>query len=78
MIHRPHRLADIFVCLRKYKLEPKVIRFVHPYINKEPNMVLIESTRSGKPMIKVMPPLVIYKELGKYTEEIYSIYYENT
>lgn len=76
MIHRPHRLADIFDSLRKYKIEPKVLRFVHPYINKEPSMVLIESVRGGKSMIKVMSPLVIYEKQGKYTDEIYKIYYE--
>ncbi len=76
MIHRPHRLVDIFVSLRKHKLEPKVVRFVQPYYDKEPNMVLIESSRGGKSMLKVLPPLVIYKDSGEYTEEIYKIYYE--
>ena len=34
MIHRPHRLTDIMVLLRQYKLEPKRIRFVQPYADK--------------------------------------------
>lgn len=76
MIHRPHRLTDIFCLLRNYKVEPKVIRFIHPYISKEPNMVLIEAVRSGKPMLKVLPPLIIYNSDGTYTEEVYSIYYK--
>jgi len=75
MIHRPHRLVDIFTSLRNYSLEPKVIRFVQPYSGKEPNMVLIESSRGGKPMLKVLPPLIIYNNNGKYTEEVYRIYY---
>lgn len=75
MIHRPHRLADIFCTMRKYKIEPKRIRFVQPYADKEPNMVLIEATRGGKSMLKVMPPLIIYKEDGTYTEETIDIYY---
>lgn len=77
MVHRPYRLADIFDCMRKYNIEPKKIRFIHPYIDKEPNMVLIESIRSAKPMLKILPPLVIYKKKGEYTEEIYKIYYNN-
>lgn len=76
MIHRPHRLVDIFESLRKHKLEPKVIRFVHPYLNKEPSMVLIESSRGGKPMLKVLSPLVIYEKPDEYTNEVYKIYYE--
>lgn len=74
MVHRPSRLPEIIVTLKKYKLEPKRIRLVHPYINKEPNMVLIESVRHGKPLLKVEPPLIVYESVGKYTDEIYDIY----
>ncbi|MCT4542759.1 MAG: tRNA1(Val) (adenine(37)-N6)-methyltransferase [Vallitalea sp.] len=74
MVHRPNRLPEIIVTLKKYKLEPKRMRFVHPYVYKEPNMVLIESVRHGKPQLKIEPPLMVYKEVGKYTEEIYEIY----
>lgn len=76
MVHRPHRLSDIFVLLRQYKVEPKKIRFVHSNINKEPTMVLIEAIRGAKPMLKVQPPIIIYKDNGEYTEEIIKIYYE--
>ena len=76
MVHRPHRLTDIMCTLRKYKLEPKVIRFVHSYVEKEPTMVLVEAMRSGKPMVKVMPPLIVYGSDGKYTDEINEIYYK--
>lgn len=75
MIHRPQRLTDIFVNLRRYKLEPKVIRFVQPFEGKEPAMVLVEARRDGKPMLKVLPPLIIYKSIGEYTEEVYNMYY---
>ena len=74
MVHRPFRLAEIFAVLQKYKLEPKAMRLVHPYIDKEPNMVLIECLKGGKSMIKIAPPLVVYKEPGVYTEEIYEVY----
>lgn len=74
MVHRPHRIADIICLLRQYKLEPKRIRFVHPYIDKEPNMVLIESTRHGKSMMKIEPPLIVYKDKNEYTDEIFDIY----
>lgn len=75
MIHRPHRLTDILVLLRQYKLEPKRIRFVQPYADKEPTMVLIEAIRGGKPWVKIDAPLVIYQTPNVYTEEIYEIYY---
>lgn len=76
MVHRPHRLADIIVGLRNHKIEPKKMRFVHSYTSREPVMVLIEAVSNGKPMLKVMEPLIIYKKDGTYTEEIMKIYYE--
>lgn len=74
LIHRPFRLAEIFGKLLDYKLEPKRMRLVYPYIDKEPNMVMIEAVRGGKSMIKIEPPLIVYEEKGKYTKEIYEIY----
>ncbi len=74
MVHRPFRLAEIFAELQKYKLEPKAMRLVHPFVDKEPNMVLLECLKGGRSMIKIAPPLVVYKEPGGYTDEIYDVY----
>lgn len=74
MIHRPHRSIEIFNKLTEYKLEPKRVRFVHPFADKEATMVLIDAIKGAKSMVKVEPPLVIYKEQGVYTQEIYDLY----
>jgi tRNA1Val (adenine37-N6)-methyltransferase len=74
MIHRPDRLADIMCLLRKYKLEPKQIRFIHPRINEKPNMILIRASKNGNPELKFDPPLYIYGEDGEYTKSVYDIY----
>lgn len=74
MVHRPHRLAEIIETMRKYHIEPKRIRFVHPYSDRDANMVLIEGIRGGRPMVKIEPPLVIYREQGVYTEEVRNLY----
>lgn len=74
MVHRPFRLVEIINTLSKYKLEAKRMRFVHPYIDKEPNMVLIEAIKGGKSMIKIENPLIVYKEPNVYEDEIYKIY----
>lgn len=74
MVHRPLRLVEIFSDMRKYGIEPKRMRLVYPYADKEPNMVLIEGRKGGKPELRVEKPLVIYEEPGKYTKEIYEIY----
>ena len=74
MVHRPFRLVDIMVLMREYHLEPKRIKLVYPYIDKEPNMVLIEGLRGGRPRLTVERPLIVYQSPGVYTDEIYDIY----
>ena len=74
MIHRPFRLAEIFQTLQKHHMEPKRMRLIHPYLKKEPNMVLIEAVKDGNPMIKIEPPLIVYKSPGVYTKEILELY----
>ena len=74
MVHRPFRLAEIMTCLSAYKLEPKRMRLVYPFIDKEPNMVLIEASRGGRSRLTVEKPLIVYKEQGVYTDEIYDVY----
>ena len=74
MVHRPFRLAEIITTLVKYKLEPKRMQLVYPFVDKEPNMVLIEAVRGGKSRMTVEKPLIVYKEPGVYMPEIYDIY----
>ena len=74
MVHRPFRLAEIITLMTKYKIEPKRMRLVYPYVDKEPNMVLIEGCRGGKPRMTVEKPLIVYKAPNVYTDEIYEIY----
>ena len=78
MVHRPHRLVDIICKLREYKLEPKTMRFVHPFVDKEPNIVLIEAIRNGRPMLKNLPPIIIYEKDGTYTQDYIDMYYGET
>ena len=74
MVHRPHRLAEIITVMRQNKLEPKRMKFVHPFADKDANMVLIEAVRGGGAWLKLEPPVIVYKEPGVYTDEIYEIY----
>lgn len=74
MVHRPFRLVEIFQTLTAYKLEPKRMQLVHPFVDKEPNMVMIEAIRGAKSMIKIEEPLVVYKAPGVYNDIIYDIY----
>ena len=74
MVHRPFRLAEIFQALTKYKLEPKRMQLVYPFVDREPNMVLIEALKGGNSRITVEKPLIVYEKPGVYTDEILKIY----
>lgn len=74
MVHRPERIADILCTMRKHKIEPKVIRMVHPNTKKAPNIVLIEGQRDGGAFLKLEPPLYVYNDDGGYTDDIERIY----
>ncbi len=74
MVHRPFRLAEILTGCVQQKLEPKRMQLVYPYVDKEPNMVLLEAVRGGRPRMTVEKPLIVYQAPGVYTPEIYDIY----
>lgn len=74
MVHRPERLVDILSLMRKYKIEPKILKFVSPNKNKEPNLILIKGIKNANSFLKVEKNLYVYNEDGKYTKEILKIY----
>ncbi len=74
LVHRPSRLLELFRTMQAYHLEPKRMKFVHPYITSEANMALLEAFRGGRSQMRVEAPLVVYERPGVYTREIYDIY----
>lgn len=74
MVHRPSRFSEIMETLIKYRLEPKRIKFVHPFVDKDANLVLIESVKGGGRFMKIEKPLIVYERPGVYMKEIYDIY----
>jgi len=74
LVHRPNRLVDISILCRQYKLEPKEIRLVSPNKDSAPNIFLIHCVKNGRPELKFLDPLYVYKEDGNYTDEIMKLY----
>lgn len=74
LVHRPFRLSELIVTMHSHHLEPKRMQLVYPFVDKEPNMVLLEAVRGGRPRMTVEKPLVVYDAPGKYKQEIYDIY----
>jgi tRNA1Val (adenine37-N6)-methyltransferase len=74
LVHRPFRLPEIFAVMQKYRIEPKRMKMVYPFVDKEPNMVLLEGVKDGRPRMTVEKPLIVFREKDVYTDEIYEIY----
>ena len=74
MVHRPFRMAEIIRTMAAFRLEPKRLRMVYPYVDQEPNMLLIEAVRGGKSGMTVEKPLIINEAPGVYTREITELY----
>jgi tRNA1(Val) A37 N6-methylase TrmN6 len=75
MVHKPSRLVEILSMMKQYRLEPKRIRFVHPRADAEANMVLIEAIRDGKPEVRLLPPLIVYKNATEYCKELVDVFF---
>ncbi len=74
-VHRPGRFLEMITLMRKYRLEPKRIQFVHPKQGKEANTLLIEAIKDGQPDLKILPPMFVYNEDHQYTQEVKEILY---
>jgi tRNA1(Val) A37 N6-methylase TrmN6 len=74
-VHRSGRLIDMITLMRKYRLEPKRVRFVYPKAGKEANTLLIEATKDASPDLKILPPLIVYQNDNEYTPEMSAILY---
>ncbi len=76
LIHRSNRMVDILLTMRKEGIEPKRLCMVHPGIDKEANLFLVEGIKGAGRFLKVSKPLIVYNKEGEYTERIRRIYYE--
>ena len=74
MVHRPHRYDEIVYKMQDANLAIKRVRFVHPYIDRDANMVLIEAIKGGGHHLIVEKPLIVFSKKDKYTKEITDVY----
>ena len=68
LIQRTDYLADVIFEMKKNKIEPKRLRLVQSYSNKNANLFLLEGVKNGGIDLKCLPPLILYNENGR-TEE---------
>lgn len=72
--HRPERLVDTLELMRKYRIEPKRLRFVQDKTGEQPFLFLVQGQKGAKPFLRVEPQLIIKKDNGKFTPEMLDIY----
>lgn len=77
LVHRPERLTDIMLTMRKHNIEPKKIQLIFPNAEKSANMVLIEGRKNGNAGLTILSPIYTNKRDGSYTEEISKYFKEN-
>ncbi len=74
IVYHTERLVETIALLRANRLEPRRIRFIHPFVDKPARHFLLESRKSAPADLKVLPPLIVYQEKGKYSQEILEWY----
>lgn len=74
-VHKPHRLVDLLILLRSYRLEPKRLQVVYARPGQKPGFVLVEAVKDGGAGLNILNPLYIYNESGEYTAELRDIYF---
>lgn len=74
LIYPSLRCVHLFSSLRRYRIEPKRIRWVYPREQERASFVLIEAIKGGSEEAKVEPPLFIYQGDGNYTKEVLCYY----
>ena len=75
MIHKPVRLAQMICLMRKYNLEPKRLKCIHPFSEKEATMILIEGVKGGRMQMKIEEPLIVYKAPGEFSDKVMEIHH---
>jgi tRNA1Val (adenine37-N6)-methyltransferase len=60
LIYRSAKLIKLILTLKKYSIEPKVIKFIHPRQGENANLVLLEGIKRGKEELKIENPIFQY------------------
>lgn len=58
MVYPAPRLGDLLVRMRGHGLEAKRLQAIHPTLEREAKMVLVEAVAGGRPGLEVLPPLL--------------------
>ena len=60
LIYRSAKLIKLVITLKRYGIEPKVIKLIHPRPGENANLVLLEGVKGGKEELKIEDPIFLY------------------
>lgn len=76
LVHKPERLAEIFVCAAQHKLEPKRLCLLRHRADGPVSLVLVQCRKGGKPGL-LWEEAALYDSTGKPTEFFQQMYHLN-
>ena len=74
LVQLPERFVESIELALKYGLQPKRLQWVHSSIGKPAWIFLMEMVKGGSYGLDVLPPLIMYKADGSYTEQVEKFY----
>ncbi len=73
VVHKTERLTEIIETLKKYKLEPKELTFIHSFLERPSQNFILCAVKNGKEGLTVNKPLIVYEREGVYTKEVLTL-----
>ncbi len=69
-IYPAQRLPELINGMQRFNIEPKFMRMVHSRDDSDAKMVLMAGVKAAAAGLVAGPPLVIYQERGRYSDEV--------
>jgi len=74
LIYPCSRMVEAIYRMRVEKMEPKRLRMVHSRPGSRGDFILVEGMKGGGEELAVLPPLFVYQEGEKYSEELEALF----
>jgi tRNA1Val (adenine37-N6)-methyltransferase len=73
-LYPAERIVDVLTALRREGVEPKRLRMIQSHRGQRAKLCVVEGVLGGRPAVVVDPPLTVYAEDGRYTNEMVRIF----
>lgn len=74
IVYPAGRVVELWSVMSRSRIEPHRVRFVQSFPDANATLVLVEGVKEGRSDLLVLPPLVIYRAVDVYTEEMQAVF----